>query len=130
MSRPQGVQMPVRERPGLDLEPIAPVAVPQALPAVAREGQSARLPLFEHVTVLVQHEPRVIEELLRGAAQVNAPPAGGGDGAQMQPRVEGALDDADLGHGLAEHALQRPAEGIRQGDRASDLHDLVCRMAA
>jgi len=88
MSPVEGVQMPVGERSRLHLEAIVPIAAAQPLPAVSDDCQIAGLPLFEHVTVLVQHEPGIAEELLRGAAQIDAPPAGGGDGARMEPRVK------------------------------------------
>jgi hypothetical protein len=78
--------------------------------------------LFEHVAILVQHEPRVVEEILRRAAQVDAPAPGGSDGARMQASVERMLDDAHMRYRLAEHGLQRRAKGIGKRYGASNLH--------
>lgn len=83
--RTQRVQIPVGEGARLDLEAVVPVAVPHPLHAIPRDSQIARLPLFQHVTVLMQHEPEIVEELLRGTAQIDAPTTGSGNGAAMQP---------------------------------------------
>src|SRR5579863_836610 len=88
MRSTQRVQMFVGEGARLDLEAVVPVAVPQPLQKITGEGQITRLPLLQHVTVLMQHEPGIVEELLRPAAQVNAPPPGSGDGAVVQPRIK------------------------------------------
>ena len=48
--------MRVGELTRLDLEAIVPVAAPHGLPQVACSREGSRLPLFEYVAVLVQHE--------------------------------------------------------------------------
>lgn len=88
MSSTQRVQMFVGEGARLDFEAVVPVAVPQPLQKITGDGQITRLPLLQHVTVFMQHEPGIGEELLRPAAQVNAPPPGGCDGAVMQPGIK------------------------------------------
>ena len=117
--------MPVGKGARLDLEAVVVVAMPQPLQAVARNRQLARLPLLQHVTVFVQQQPGILEEVLRGAAQIDTPAAGCGDGAGMQPRIQRMLGDGDLLHGLTEHGLERRAEGTRKGYLASNLHDLA-----
>src|SRR5579862_8585923 len=108
------MEMSIGKRPRLDLEAIVPIAAPQALEAIAAERQVAGLPLPEHVAVLVQHEPGILEELPSRAAQINAPAPGGGDGARMQARVKRVLDDLHLRQRLAEDALERAAERLRK----------------
>lgn len=123
MSRAQEMCVSVGKGTRFDLEAIAPVAAAQTLHAVAPHGKISWLPLFEHVAELVQHQPRIIEELVRRAAQIDTPAPSGGDGARMQPRVERMLDDAHVRHRLTEHGLQRPAERIRKRNLASGPHD-------
>lgn len=104
---PQLRRQAVGERARLDLEAVVPVPVPQPLEPVARERELAGLPLTQHVAVLVQHEPGIAEEFARRAAEVDAPPARGGEGAAVQPHVERALDDPDVTDGLSEDVLER-----------------------
>ena len=122
MSRPQRMDVSVGECARLHLEAVVPIPVAQTFHAVAYESQVAGLPLLQHVTVLMQHEPGIFEEVLRGITQIDAPPASGGNGAMMKPRIQGMLDDANVGYGLADHPLQRAAEGIRKNRAASRFH--------
>jgi hypothetical protein len=57
------IAVSVGELPRLDLEAIVPISPPDAFQDVARGGQGPRLPLFENMAVLVQHEPGVFKEL-------------------------------------------------------------------
>lgn len=123
-SGPQGVQTSVGEGTRLDLETVVPVAMPQRLQAIAHDGQIARLPLSQHMTVLVQHQPGIVEELLRRAAQIDASAASSGDRAGMQAHVERMLDDMHVRDGLADNGLERHAQGTRKGYLASKLHEL------
>lgn len=124
MSRAQRMDVSVRERARLHLEAVVPVPVAQPLPAVAQDGQIAGLPLLQHVTVLVQHEPGILEEILCRVAQIDAPPAGRGNGAMMKARIQGMLDDENMRHGLADDRLQSAAESIRESHSASRFHGL------
>ncbi len=104
---PQLRRQAVGERTRLDLEAVVPVSVPQPLEQVARERELAGLPLAQHVAVLVQHEPGIVEELARRAAEVDAPPARGRERTAVQPHVERALDDQDVTDGLSQDVLER-----------------------
>lgn len=115
--------MLVGVRARLDLEAVVPVALPKPFQAVARDGQLARLPLLQYVTVLVQHQPGIVEEVLRRPVQIDAPAAGRGNRAGMQPGIQGMLDDAHVVNGLTDHGLQRGTEGTRKSYVASNLHD-------
>jgi hypothetical protein len=111
--------MRIRECARLDLEPIVPVAPAQAFCQIAWCGQSSRLPLFENVAVLVQHQPRIGEEVRPAAAQVDAAAAGGRDGADMQAREQGMLEDLHVTHALAEGLLEAVGHACRQRNSAS-----------
>jgi hypothetical protein len=61
--------------------------------------------LFEHVTVLVQHQRRVLKEIGRASSKIDTPPAGCSDRPPMQADEQGVLDDADLVDALTEQKL-------------------------
>lgn len=75
--------MAVGEGARRDLEAIVPVAIAQALEAVTQDGQVAGFPLPQDVAVLMQHQPGIVEEVLRRAAQVDPSAPGRGDGAAV-----------------------------------------------
>lgn len=60
--------MDVGEFARLDLEPVVPITPPHPLQEIARQGQGSRFPLPEHVAVLVQHQPGILEEVLSATA--------------------------------------------------------------
>lgn len=124
MSHTQRMDVSVRECARLHLEAVVPIPVAQPFQVVAPDGQVAGLPLLQHVTVLMQHEPGIFEEVSCRVAQIDAPAASRGNGAMMKPRIQGMLDDANVGHGLADHPLQRAAEGARKSHAASKFHGL------
>jgi len=76
--------MGIRKLARFDLEAVVPIAASGPLEQIASHCEGSRLPLFEHVTVLVQHERRVLEEVSGTATQINAPSTGGCDGSAMQ----------------------------------------------
>ena len=115
--------MPVRKLPRLDLETIVPVASSGPLEQIAGDCQGSRLPLFEHVAVLVQHERRILEEVGGTAAQVDAPPASGCNGTAMQSHEQRVLDHAHLVDRLTEQDLERGTDSLGHRDGASDSHD-------
>ena len=75
----------VRERSRFHLETVVPITAAHALDDIATDGERPRLPLFDDVAVLVEHQPRIFEEILSAAAQVNPAPAGSGDCAPVHP---------------------------------------------
>src|ERR1700753_1751349 len=98
--------MRVRKRPCLDLEPIVPIPPPHRLVQVARYRQGSRLPLFENMAILVQHERRVLEEVRRAPTKVDAPPARRGVVADVQAGEQRVLDDLHAADALAEQKLE------------------------
>ena len=88
----------VRERTGLYLESIVPVAPPHTLRYIAPDREYPWLPLFDDVAVLVQHEPGIVEELSAAAAQENSAPARRRDGSPMQPHEQRMLEDLHVVH--------------------------------
>jgi len=95
-------QMRVGELASLDLEPVVPVAVAQTFREVTQYGQLARLPLFENVAILVQHQPGIGEEIGPASAQVDAARTGRRNGADVQARIQGMLEDLHVIDGLTE----------------------------
>ena len=112
--------MPVCERPCLDLEAIVPVTLAQPLHAITRDRELARLPLPEHVSVFVQHEPGIFEKLPRGIPQIDPAAAGRGNGARMQPHIQRVLHHEHMADWLAQNGLERHTKGTREGNRASE----------
>jgi len=86
----------------LDLEPVVPVAVPHTFHEVTQYRQVSRLPLSENVAILVQHQPGIGEEILRASAQVDAARTGRRNGADVQARIQGMLEDLHVIDGLTE----------------------------
>jgi hypothetical protein len=101
--------MGVREGTCLHFKAVIPISPPQALHEVSRRGEQPRLPLFENMAILVQHEPWVLEEFASAAAEVNATPAGGSDGAHMETCKQRVLDDS--------HALEALTEDLFEAGR-------------
>src|SRR5262249_5045221 len=58
--RAQLMNVRVRETARLDLEPVVPVTVTNALREVSPDRELARLPLADHVPVLMQHQPGIL----------------------------------------------------------------------
>ena len=63
-SRFQPLAVSDRELARFDLEAIVPIPSAQTLQEISPGRQPPRLPLFEHVAVLVKHERGVAEEIL------------------------------------------------------------------
>src|SRR5579862_1034450 len=120
--RAQARDIPVGELSRLDLEAVVPVSVPQALEQVATDGEAARLPLSDHVTVLVQHQPGVGEEVRGAAAQVDAPAARRCHGAAVQANEAGMLDDLHLPDLRAEQPLERMPYSLRRARLPRTAH--------
>jgi len=118
--RIQTFPMGLRKRPRLDLKPIIPVSPAQAFQQIAPARQSPRLPLFEYVAVLVEHERRVAEETGGAASQVNATPAGRRVIAGVKARNQRVLDHLYAFYALPEHSLERRMYSGGDGDFASE----------
>jgi hypothetical protein len=114
--------MDVRKLPRLDLEAIVPIPSPRGLDHVARYRQGSRLPLFENVAILVQHEPRVLEKVGGAPIQIDTTPARRSVVAPMQAREQRVLDDPHVTDALAEDSLERRVYSLRHRDGASDFH--------
>src|SRR5580704_1167662 len=95
------------ECPRLDLKAIVPIPSPRGLDQVARHSQGSRLPLFENVAILVQHERRVLEEVRRAPTKVDTTPARRGVVADVQAREQRIFDDPHVADALAEQKLER-----------------------
>jgi hypothetical protein len=106
--------------PGFDLEAVVPVPASEALSEIAGDGHHAGFPLLEDMTVLVKHQRRVLEELLRTVAQVDASAAGRGDCTQVQPCEQGVFDDFHLVHVRTEQAGQSCPNVTGQGNAAAE----------
>jgi hypothetical protein len=115
--------MPIRKLACFDLEAIVPVAASNALEHIASNREGSRLPLFEHVAVLVQHERRILEEICGTAAQINAPSTCGCNGSAMQSHEQRVLDHAHLVDRLTKQDLERGTDRIRHRDGTSYSHD-------
>jgi len=75
----------VRKRTGLDFEPIVPITSTNTFRYIAADRERARFPLFDDMPVLVEHQPRVVEELSATAAQIDSASPCRGDGATVKP---------------------------------------------
>ena len=75
--------MLIGKRARLDLEAVVPISSPQTFQGVASQRERAGLPLFDDVPVLMEHEPRIVEEIGRIASEVDAPATRGRDGATV-----------------------------------------------
>ena len=89
----------------LDLEAIQPIASLQGFYEVTPDRQPARLPLAQHMKILVQNEIRVTPEGRCGVAQENAVASRRRASAKMQSRIERVLDDAHVIDRLAENLV-------------------------
>ena len=88
--------VPARECAGLDLEAVVAIAVLQRLDAIAPHRQRARLPLPQHVEVLVQDEFGIGDEAPVRSGQIDHAAARRRcHAAAVQSREPRALDDAD-----------------------------------
>ena len=106
----------------LDLEAIQPIASLQRFHEVAPDRQPARLPLPQHVKILVQNEIRVTPERRCGVTQQDAVASCRRTSAEVESRVERMLDDAHVIDRLAENFVQRCAQRLRRNVRADGLH--------
>src|SRR5690242_20685230 len=104
----------VRERTRLYFESIVPVTASHTLCQVAPEGQCSRLPLLDDVTVLVEHQPGIVEELGGAAAQVDATRARGGYGATVKAHEPRVFEDPHVRNRAFEQHFQRSADPFRQ----------------
>lgn len=96
-----------------DFEAIVLIATPQALQHISGNRQGPRLPLFEHVAILVQHEPGILEKIGRTAAQIDTAVARGGDGAPVQTRHQRVFDHSHVLDAFAEQELERSGYRLR-----------------
>lgn len=94
-----------------DLVAVVPIAATRALDEITPDRQATRLPLAEHVEVLVQHELRIAPEITGRSAQEDAVAARGGTRAAMQPGVPRILDHPHLAHRLPEYRFERRGDG-------------------
>ena len=102
--RVQARRVQVSESARLDLEAIVPVSPAYPLHDIASYSERAGLPLFDDVPVLVEHQPRIVEELGRAVPQVDAVAARCGDSPAVATCKEGILDDPDMAdRGLQQH---------------------------
>lgn len=99
--------MHIGKRAGLDFEPVVPVSAAHAFDQVTGDRQRSRFPLFDHVPVLVQHQPRVIQKLSRAVAEVDPASACGRDGTAMEPNEKRVFDDLHVVHWCFEQHLER-----------------------
>ena len=90
--------MRVRERTRFDLESIVPVTPSHTLRHIAADRERARLPLFDNVAVLVQHQPGIVEEFSATSTEKNSTAARRGDSPPMQPHEQRMLEDPDVVH--------------------------------
>ncbi len=95
------------EGAGLNLEQIVPIALAPALQQVSRDREPSRLPLRDHMEVLVQDQLRIAPEIRRMTRQQNAIAPSRCARAQMQPCIPGALYHAHVHDGLPEYLLER-----------------------
>lgn len=114
------VGMRVCELPSLQFEPVVPVPASQAFGKIAADGQGAGCPLADDMTIFVQHQPGVAEELARAIAQVDAPATCRGDRAAVQSDEHGMLEDLHVVHRAAEQRLEGAGDGLREPYRATD----------
>ena len=81
----QPICVRVRERAGLYLKSIVPVTSANTFRDVAADRECARLPLFDDMPILVEHQPGVVEELSATAAKVDPASARRGYGPAVKP---------------------------------------------
>src|SRR5687767_14949453 len=91
----------------LDLVAVVPVAVAQAFDHVSPNSEPSRLPLPQHMKVLMQQQLRIVPEVRRGAAQQDTATPRRGSRTKVQPRVPGMLDHSNPVDRLFENLLQR-----------------------
>ena len=112
--------MRIRELPRFDLKTVIPVASTYALGKVAEDGECSWLPLIHDVAKLVQHQPRVVEELCSAPAKIDPPAPGRSYGSTVQAREQRVLDNPDVIDRRAEQGLERGTHGRWQIHRSSD----------
>jgi hypothetical protein len=95
--------------PGLDLEAILDVTAPARLPEIPRDRELARCPLPQDMVVLVQHQFRFAEELLRAARQIDPTATRRRTDPAVESGIQRVLDDAHVIHGLTEERGERLA---------------------
>jgi len=99
------VEVHIRKLARFDLEAVIPIATPQPLHKVSPHGQCPWLPLFKNMTVLVQHEPRILEEIGGAATQVNSTVARRSEGAAMEADEQRMLNNPHVTDLLAKQKL-------------------------
>jgi hypothetical protein len=103
-----------RKLPGLNLKPIAPVSVSEPLQYVPTTGQEARFPLFHDVEILVHHQGRIIEEVVRASAQIDTSPPRRGKRFPVQMGKKRVLDHLDTRNVIPEEVCKGASRGLWQ----------------
>src|SRR5437868_12446278 len=98
--------MQLGESTGLGLKMIIPVPPPQTFQQITPNRQPPRLPLADHMKILMQHQVRIAPEFMRGVAKQDPVATGGSARTEVQTGVNGALDNANVRHRLVEDDVQ------------------------
>ncbi len=75
--------MRIRERPGFHFESVVPITAAHALHEIAADRERSGFPLFNNVAVLMEHQPRIFEEIRSAPTKVNSTPACRSDGTTV-----------------------------------------------
>jgi hypothetical protein len=86
----------VRERTGLYLESIVPIAPANTLCEVAADCERAWLPLFDDMPILMEHQPGVVEELRAASAQVDSASPCRSNSSAVKTHEQRVLEDLDV----------------------------------
>ena len=113
------------EAPGLVLVAVVPVAAPQPLGAGSAMLSRPRVPLAQHVEVLVQHELRIGEELRRRAAQQDAVATRRRAGAECSRAYQERSTISTSSTAVAEQLDERRAQ--RRRHAVGGAHQLLLR---
>jgi hypothetical protein len=98
--------MRVSERAGLHFKPVVPVALSHTLSQIAPDRERARLPLLDHVAVLVEHQPGILKEIVAASTKVDATASRRSDGSAVNPHEQGMFEDLHMVHGLFEQRFE------------------------
>src|SRR5689334_10360770 len=87
---------------------------------VASNGERSRFPLFHDVPILMEHQPRVTEEIRGAAPKVDAAEARCGHRPAVETHEPGVLEDPHVLHRALEQHFQRSTDLFRQTNCASE----------
>jgi len=103
----------VSELARLDFKAVVPVPASHTLRYITANRESAGLPLLDDVTVLVEHQPGIVEELGAASAQIDPASARRGYGVAVKAHEQRMLEDLHVMHRCLEQHLERSADRLR-----------------